>query len=47
MNEARLRITYPESPRGDTTEVMHGTAVNDPYRWLEEMDQIWEDSKNR
>ena len=26
---------YPESPRGDVVETLHGTPVADPWRWLE------------
>ena len=29
---------YPSSPRGPVVEDFHGTAVADPYRWLEELD---------
>lgn len=29
---------YPSAPRTDTVEVMHGTAVADPYRYLEDAD---------
>jgi prolyl oligopeptidase len=28
----------PAAPRGTVSETHHGTAVADPYRWLEEMD---------
>ena len=29
-------IKYPESRRADTVETLHGRAVPDPYRWLED-----------
>jgi len=28
-------VTYPESRRDGTVETIHGTEVQDPYRWLE------------
>jgi prolyl oligopeptidase len=31
-------ITYPDSPRADTIDVLNGIEVPDPYRWLEELD---------
>ena len=31
-------LSYPESSRGTTVDVLHGTKVPDPYRWLEDLD---------
>src|SRR3712207_9589118 len=30
------RVRYPEAPRLDLVEHLHGHAVADPYRWLED-----------
>ncbi len=32
------RLTYPETRRGDVLDDFFGTAVADPYRWLEDAD---------
>jgi prolyl oligopeptidase len=32
------RLDYPPAPRGPVIEDLHGTAVADPYRWLEDLD---------
>ena len=32
------RMSYPEAPRGTVVDDYHGTAVADPYRWLEDPD---------
>lgn len=31
----RTRPEYPNAPRLDISDTMHGTEVHDPYRWLE------------
>ncbi|MDG2424562.1 MAG: prolyl oligopeptidase family serine peptidase [Phycisphaerales bacterium] len=36
-------LVYPETPRGAVIDDYHGTAVPDPYRWLE--DDVRESSK--
>jgi prolyl oligopeptidase len=45
------RLTYPEAPRGDDSEVLHGVTVADPFRRLEELDasetRAWIDAQNR
>lgn len=33
--EGRETSPYPETPRHELTETIFGTAVSDPYRWLE------------
>ena len=41
---------YPEAPRGDVVDDYHGTAVPDPYRWLEDSEaeevRAWIDAEN-
>ena len=32
------RIVYPDSPRGTQVDEFHGVKVEDPYRWLENLD---------
>lgn len=44
-------IEYPESPRQDVIEVLHGQPVADPYRWLEDSTrpevQAWMQAQDR
>lgn len=44
-------LTYPDSPKGEMVDMYHGTAVADPYRWLETLDSVetqdWIESQNR
>jgi len=43
-------VDYPPTRRGDTVDDYHGTAVADPYRWLEDVDSpetlAWVDAQN-
>jgi prolyl oligopeptidase len=34
---ARATLRYPESRRVETSDVLHGVRVADPYRWLEDV----------
>lgn len=36
---ASAPVEYPETPKGDTVDVYHGTRVADPFRWLEAIDE--------
>jgi prolyl oligopeptidase len=38
MRRAHDRLSYPTAARGRVVEQYHGTAVADPYRWLEDLD---------
>ena len=42
--------TYPATPSTDVTEILHGEAVADPYRWLEDGSssetRIWTEQQN-
>lgn len=31
-----IQVSYPTTKKEDVTETLHGTVVNDPYRWLED-----------
>ena len=31
-----MKITYPETSKGNVVDTYFGTQVNDPYRWLED-----------
>ena len=38
MGQPHERLSYPTAARGPVVEQYHGTAVADPYRWLEDLD---------
>ncbi len=44
-------ISYPPTRRDDLVETLHGVAVADPYRWLEDLDapetRAWIAAQNR
>ena len=44
-------LTYPESPRRPAQETLHGTVIDDDYRWLEQVDSgevtAWVAAQNR
>jgi len=49
-HEAPSALRYPEAPRGNQSDEYHGVVVEDPYRWLEDMDSPqtrgWIDAEN-
>ena len=44
-------LVYPAARRGDTVDQLHGVAVADPYRWLEDPDsaetRAWIEAENK
>lgn len=40
---ARYALAYPVADRSDVVDILHGRAVPDPYRWLED----WDDPRTR
>ena len=43
-------MRYPDAPRLDLVEDLHGTPVADPYRWLEDVEdprtRAWTDAQD-
>ena len=51
MTQINHPLTYPDSPRQDLVEELHGLPIADPYRWLEDIDseaaQSWIEAQNK
>ena len=47
----RTTLSYPDAPRAEIIDTLHGTAVPDPYRWLENIDaedtRRWVEAESR
>jgi len=48
--ETTLELSYPAARQVDQTDDYFGTTVNDPYRWMEDVDsaelKVWIDAEN-
>lgn len=51
MDPKTGRLIYPKTARGNVVETLHGLAVPDPYRWLEDPDakavRAWVAAQNK
>jgi prolyl oligopeptidase len=51
MAKSKHSLHYPASRRQDHVEILHGLAVPDPYRWLEDLDAAetrqWIEAQNQ
>jgi prolyl oligopeptidase len=49
--KAEKRLAYPQSKKVDHVEDIHGVKVDDPYRWLEDLDssqtKAWVEAQNK
>jgi len=50
-NQKLIASDYPPARRADVVDVFHGVRVNDPYRWMEDLDSpelaTWIEAQNR
>jgi prolyl oligopeptidase len=50
-SSSHTKLTYPVTRKGDLVETMHGRAVADPYRWLEDDNsaetKAWVEAQNK
>lgn len=46
-----MQLTYPTTRRGEQVDDYHGTRIEDPYRWLEDLDspetKAWVEAQNK
>ena len=48
---AETRLQYPKTAKGDVVDTLHGVAIPDPYRWLEDdnspQTKAWVEAENK